>query len=956
MKKLFLLLFYCFIASVSAQISTFKLSNGLSVIINEDHRTPTIFGNIVVRAGSVNDPVDATGLAHYLEHVMFKGSENVGTTDWSKEKVHYQNIIALYDKLRQVTPSERAAIQQQINEESILAGQYVINNEFSNLIQSMGGTSLNASTSYEFTQFFNVFPSYQLKKWLDLNLDRFQYPVFRGFQAELETVYEEKNMYSDSPFNVLNEEYQKAVYGASSAYARPVIGETEHLKTPSLKKLIDFYHTFYVPSNMCIVLSGDVDAGTAKPLLEASFGTWNASGTPSRGTINPSKLTGKSVVKKNITPFPVLVLGFKGSTISDSDSEVLDVVANILTNSNKTGLLDKLVIDNEIMQVSVSVDSRMHDGSILLLGIPSFDVARMDFNSLASVEKSILKVVDDLKHGIVEDWLLQSVKDNLLMEFELAKESNMGIGMRLSQLFAFELPLKDYEDYPSLIKSITKDQVAAVAGKYFTQSYVSFQSLKGRPVKDELAKPEYKPVVPSKGETSAFARQWMNQPVAEPKIAFIDFEKDIDKSLLNQGITFYHTKNEANDIFSLTLKYGVGTEVIPELRFSVELMNRAGIMGQFNSYELKREFSKLGCVVNFSADKSYTYVNMRGKESSLAKACQLLAKTYLMPALDEKQMNSLLGNELSSRSIESDNKDIQSEAISDYLVYGNKSDYLNRLTRGQIMELTISKLTASFINATQYETSVHYTGRFDAEIVKNVISKNMAFPSGLKPSSSPVVTATASYDKNTVLLFNNKDARQSDVYLYVEGNDFSLAERAVIDGFNQYFGGGFSGIVLQELRELRSFAYTASAAYSTPALPGNKGWLKGYIGVQDDKTNDAISEFVNLINDMPLKPERMENIRQFLYQATISSSPSLRNKSMLVENWQRLGYNEDPRRNLVSVYNKQTFDDIVKFYNDVVKKHPIAIAIVGNVKKLDVNKLKSFGSVTNVSNKDLFKY
>ena len=147
MKRI--LLFGVFIIGAlwcNAQVSTFKLANGLSVILNEDHRTPSIFGSIVTKAGAVDDPTDATGLAHYLEHVMFKGSQNVGTYDWSKEEPHYKNIIALYDELGKVPEDQREAIQKKINEESLLAAQYTINNEYSNLIQAIGGTNLNAGT------------------------------------------------------------------------------------------------------------------------------------------------------------------------------------------------------------------------------------------------------------------------------------------------------------------------------------------------------------------------------------------------------------------------------------------------------------------------------------------------------------------------------------------------------------------------------------------------------------------------------------------------------------------------------------------------------------------------------------------------------------------------------------------------------------------------------------------
>lgn len=942
--------------TLQGQISSFTLENGLTVIVNEDSRTPSIFGSIVVKAGSVDEPTDATGLAHYLEHMLFKGSSNVGTTDWNAEKIHYEKIIELYDQLAKAPDTEREAIQLQINEESLLAGKYTINNEFSNLIQAMGGTSLNAATSYDMTYYFNVFPSFMLNKWLELQVDRFENPVFRGFQAELETVYEEKNMYCDDPFQVMFEEFNSHLYGADNPYARSIIGTTEHLKTPSLRKLIEFYNTYYIPSNMALVLSGDIKAEEAKRLVEETLGRWKPQQEIKRAVIEEPIIQKKTTIKKKLTPMPVLMLGYKGAPTGSDDTYKFSILSNVLTNRNRTGLLDKLVLDGDVQSVSVSVSSQRQAGGISIIGVPVYDGLQRRYGSLSSIESAINKSFKQVMDGSFDDWLIESIKDELIMNFELSKESNLSYGMMLAQAYGNDRPISDYENYIDIIKGISKADIIEVAKKYFDAPYIAFQSLTGEPKKDKLAKPKYKPIVPAAGQTSVFAKQWLEERVDVPPFKPIDFDKDFSSGELAQGVKLFHTQSPESNIFSLTIKYGAGSAEIPGLDFSVNLMNRAGIMALHTPYELKKEFSKLGCTVNFSNDKSYTYVTLRGKESSLAKACQLLSRTYLMPSLDEKQLNSLIGSQLGSRSMESRNKDAQSQALSEYLRYGKNSSYLNRFSNTEVLGLTVSKLAGDFIKATQFETSVHYTGKFSYDVVRNVLTKNLAFPSNLKPSNSPVSTPTAEYAENTIYLINNKNARQGDVYIFMKGEEYQHDQKPIIDAFNQYFGGGFNGLVLQELRELRSFAYTASAGYSIPPVPSRQSMFTGYIGTQGDKTVDAVNEFLNLINNMPQYPERIGNIKDYLFQATVSSSPSVRQLTQVVESWMTSGYTQDPRVNWVEAYNTLSFEDVVAFYNQKFKDKPIAIAIVVNTKLIDKKQLSNFGKVVRLDSKKIFKY
>ena len=939
------------------KVQKYKLDNGLTVILYENHSQPTVFGSVAVRAGSKDDPTDATGLAHYMEHVMFKGTQDIGTWNWEAEKPHYDKIIDLYEELRQTTDeAQKEKINKQINEESLLAGKYAIPNEFSNLVQAMGGTGLNAGTGYDFTYYHNSFPPFQIKRWLDLYAHRFENPVFRGFQTELETVYEEKNMYSDNPFRAVTNNFISQAFDAENPYGRLIIGKTEHLKNPSIKRIYEFYNAFYVPSNMALILAGDINPEEIKPLIEKTFGKWEkrkAQGVPV--VPNNVNITKPVKIKEKLTPYPMLIMGFPGVDVTNKDKYAIDFCARLLSNENQTGLLDKIVLDGDLMSVGASHNQFKHAGLVAIQAIPTFDLSQMKFISLSVVEKLVKQEIEKLKKGEFDDWLIEAFKNEMIKQYEMGLETPANVGVQLMSEFAYELPLEDFTNYKEHIQTVTKEDVIQAANKYFTKNCITYLSDIGEGKKDELKKPNYKPIDPEPGHQSIYAKHFNQIALSEAKENFVDFNNDVVNSELAPGVKLYYTPNKQNDIFSLVIKYGVGSIKIPTLDLATSLMNNAGIMAQFKPQELKKEYSKLGCSVQFANNESYLYIILEGNEDNLEQACQLLSRTYLLPELDEKQMDKVKGSVIGMRGVEKTEKDSQAEALRDYMMYGDESPEIKRLSTAEIRAITISDLTGDFIEATHYEASVHFCGKQPMKTLVETLRNNLAFPANLKESDSPAIRPVVENQKESILFLNNPDARQSEIYLYVNGSDYQNEQKPVIDAFNQYFSGGFNGLVIQELREKRSFAYSAGATYRTPALPGNMAYQVGYIGTQSDKTADAVEEFVKLIKEMPEKPERMENIKNYLVQSSKADRPSFRNLSQNIESWIKKGYTEDPNKLLLPKYEELSFNEILEFYNKEIAGKPIKIAIVGNKKEIDMKKLESIAKVQKISVTKIFK-
>ncbi|HKK61791.1 MAG TPA: insulinase family protein, partial [Bacteroidales bacterium] len=327
----------------------------------------------------------------------------------------------------------------------------------------------------------------------------------------------------------------------------------------------------------------------------------------------------------------------------------------------------------------------------------------------------------------------------------------------------------------------------------------------------------------------------------------------------------------------------------------------------------------------------------------------------LLPQLDEKQMRNIVGGALGSRQSEDENVSTQQMAMQFYTIYGENSPFVKRISNSELQALTISDLTGAFIEATNYEASIHYVGKKKFDEVQDVLTNNLALPANLKKSTSPYIRPVAE-SKDVIYFLNNKEVRQSMISLYTEGWTYSLSDESVKDAFNQYFSGGFNGIVKQELREKRSFAYSAGASFLSPPIIGEQAFLAGLIRTQSDKTIDAISEFVKLINEMPDKPERMESIKKYLVQSAQSSKPGFRVLSREIENWRLMGYDEDPNKLLVSKYKDLTYDDIREFYVEHLQNKPVSIGVVGNKKDVDVKELKTLGEVDKIRIDDLFTY
>ena len=958
MRKILLsaLLLICGTAFLSAQsregLTEYKLENGLTVLLWEDHDAPDVTGYVVVRAGAVDEPAEYTGLAHYLEHMLFKGTQRIGALDWEAEKPIYDSIIALYDQYSDATdPKVREQLATQINECSMREAKISSTEDFFNMLDLIGAEGVNAYTSFDLTAYHNSFPAAEMFRWLTIFSDRLINPVFRTFQAELENVFEEYNMYANEPSSQAQKQLMADIY-KGSPYERDVIGLPEHLKNPRLSRLIEFYNTWYVPNNMALIIVGDFDTESTKPMIEKTFSRLQPKELPVRPSYPSLKLTGKK--HYNLGYNPQVAWVYQGVKEGDPDQDVLEFVCELLYNG-QTGLLDQVNTKGDVSAAYAFSDTRRNDGRVIVMAVPYYDANQQMFESDKQTEAIVMKEIDKIKRGEISDELIANVKRMYAQSYKAFNESPASKMNVLVDAFTYGKPVDDIFTANEKIQSLTKEEIARVAKKYFDADHmtISFDEDTKTPKAKTLPKPNIKPLDPVKNAKTAYAEEFQKLPKGELKQTFNDFN-DVKISSLGENVTLHYTPNSKNDIFTLTLRYGVGEHEMPLLPYAAALMENAGIMGNpaLEGKDFDQKIAELGAAVSYGCNDSYFYISISGEDENLGKIMNLVNRQLLMPYLEQKQLDAVKGNEFFSRYSRQKRTAVQKSALMQYALYGKKSSYLDEVKFIDIWNMDGVQVQRLIASARTYALDVFYCGT----LTQDKLVPELPLTEGMQPSNSPFVQDRVSYDKPTVLFLPNSNVQQADLYFYINGRPYDIASDVQSDAFNQYMSGGFTGIIMNEIRVKRSMAYSAYGVDATPELPGKDCYFIGYVGTQSDKVNDAISVYMDILNDMPKDSTQLVALKAALKQAAQTAKPSMRGKATTFEHWQRLGYKDDPAKVNATAIDALSFNDIEKFYEDNIKGKPVTIILMGDPKKIDLKAIeKKLGcKVTKLSPAKLF--
>jgi len=936
-------------AQDALKVEKFVLDNGFTVILNEDPYATDVYGAVIIKAGSKNDPADATGMAHYLEHLLFKGTNELGAMDWEKEKPLMDSIIFYYDLLGKTSDEEeRKKIQKLINNQSVQQAKYANPTEFDKLIKSIGGTQLNAFTATDMTVYHNAFPGDQMENWLELYAHRFQNPVFRSFQSELEVVYEEKNRGMDSPFNKLFEDLHKEMFRSHPYGTQSTIGTTEHLKNPSLTKMYEYFNANYVANNMALVISGNFDKEKAIPVIKEKFSKLRKAEVPAFKDYERSQFDGKEILEVKYTPFKIGLLGYKTFPKGHDDEIAFDICTRILYNESETGLVNKLQLDGEILFGGSIPLSYNDDGAFnLLYG------TKIVGQSFEEAETLMYEAIQKVKDGEFSDKDLQIIKQEITRQSKEGLERSRDKAMTLVQLFSEGSSWEEYLEKTKKIEAVTKEDIQRVANKYFTENHLAFRSSIGFPKKDVLEKPGFEPVVNDQKEDSKYAAKFLANITAPENPRILDYDKDAELVKLDESNKIYFTKNPINDLFSLKIQRAVGTDSIENLDFASSLFNYFYTKDKSRD-DLKEAFALLGITYYTYTSRSRFTTVFNGSEKNLEAALPLIKELMYNPIADQSALESIIESTIAERESELKDPETLGRYLLEYARFGKESEHLTRLPKKKLKELKVEDILATYKKVFDYDVTFHYVGQKSKDEVKTLISSTLP----LKNTKHNVALLDRSGNeikKDLIYIIHDKKAVQNRVYFLINTPPFSgnVKDEVGAEAFNQYMSDGFSGILMQEIREYRSLAYTTSGAFITPIHKNNPGVFYSYVGCQSDKTMDAVVVMDSILRHMPQKTERIDLIKAGLINSISSSYPNFRNISSSIDMGRQRGYTESPLKKEFEMYKTLTFEEINSFYENNIQDKPRIITIYGNSEKIDEKELSKYGKIIKLKVSDI---
>src|SRR5271167_3444940 len=462
------------LSSYEKQVWVKTLPNGLTVVLWRRPEAPVFSFFTMVDAGSAQDPLNETGLAHMMEHMAFKGTPDIGTKDYAAEKVALEKVEQTYDayeaervKRTGQDPQKLARLKQAWQEAIKNADQYVIQNQFGKVVESHGGVGMNAFTSYDETAYMYSMPSNQIELWAALESDRMMHPVMREFYKERNVVMEERRMRTDSsPTGRLVEQFLGTAFMANP-YHRPTIGYASDLQSFSATDAADFFKRHYVPSNMVIGLVGDLDPEQVFPILERYFGRLTTTPKPQElFTDEPPQNSVRQVTLQDPAQ-PFYLEGYHRPSYLAPDDAVYDAISDILSNGRTSRLFRSLVRDKKIAAFAAGFSGwpgLKYSHLFAFYGVP------LPGHTTEEIQKAIYEEIEKLKTQDVTDEELQMFKTRTKADLIRGLASNEGLA---EQLATYQTRYGDWRElfrYLDRVDKVTKADIRRVSNQAFTES------------------------------------------------------------------------------------------------------------------------------------------------------------------------------------------------------------------------------------------------------------------------------------------------------------------------------------------------------------------------------------------------------------------------------------------------------------------------------------------------------
>ncbi|KFE97458.1 peptidase M16 [Chryseobacterium formosense] len=937
---------YITITNDENKVRIYTLKNGLSVFLAQNFDAPRIQTFIPVRTGSNNDPSDNTGLAHYLEHMMFKGTSKLGTHNWEKEKVLLEQISDLYEQHKaEKNPELKKEIYKKIDEISQEASQYAIANEYDKAISSLGATGTNAHTWFDETVYKNNIPNNELEKWLKIEKERFSEMVLRLFHTELESVYEEFNRAQDNDSRLVNYELMDALFPTHPNGQQTTLGDPEHLKNPSMKAIHKYFDEYYVPNNYAMVLVGDLDFEETVVLIDKYFGTIPYRELPKKDLIieKPQTEVVERTLKSPTTPR--IQLAWRTDSYGTKEAMLADITANILSNRGEAGLLDL-----NINQTQKMLWAQAYSLGLKQYGYFSVVAVPKENQTLPEAKEMILEQLELLKKGDFPDWMLPAIINDFKLQRLKGLETAEGLATNLYDTYikgrTWKEELSEMDEYASF----TKQDVIDFANVFFKDNYVVINKEKG--INDKLLRvdnPGITPIKINREAQSEFLQEILNDKTEDIQPEFIDYHKEIKTDLVrNKKLSF--VKNKYNELAQVHFIFPLGSDHDRDLGISTQILQYLGT-DQFSPEDLKKEFFKIGVTNDFKTTSDQLTISLSGLESNLEKGISLLQHWMSDVKPDQEIYNQFVETLLENRDAVKKDKNRIMTALTTYTKLGKTSRFLDVISKEKLESAKVKEFTDRMKKLFSFPYQIFFYGKdfhgFKNYIPNYIVDEVFAIP---EPKKYPEQEITGT------VYFTDYDMVQMEMSKVGKGQNVNPENFGKINVFNEYFGRGLSSIVFQEIRESKSLAYSAYVSYAPNSELTHPDYITTYIGTQPDKLQIAVDTMTELMSELPEVPVQFENAKNAALKQIASTRITRTNIFFNTLRLKKLGIDYDFRKDIYRQIENLQFHDLKEFYQTSIKPIHFNTAIIGKKENLNMDAVNEMGSFREVSKEEIFGY
>lgn len=941
---------YKYVTNDPTQARYYTLKNGLTVILSPTNKEPRIQTFIATKAGSKTDPSTHTGLAHYLEHMLFKGTNKFGSKDWAKEKPLLDQIDALYSKYNSTKDeAKRKEIYKEIDKVSGEAAKYAIANEYDKMMTSMGADGTNAFTSFEQTVYTEDVPSNVVDKYLTVQAERFREPVLRLFHTELEAVYEEKNRGLDDDNRKTFEAMFAGLFPNNNYGKQTTIGTIEHLKNPSLKAIREYFNTYYVPNNMGIIMSGNFNPDEMIGKIDKAFSYMKSKPIP-KYNIGQEKPISKVVVKEVFGPNPeTIMLGFRFPGSTTKDARMLNLVGNMLTNG-QAGLIDLDLVKKQKLLGAYAFPYILKDYSMLLLqGRP------IEGQSLDDVKSLLLTEINKLKSGDFSEDLIQSIVNNEKKNIIQTNESYTSRANTLMDEFTSEVDHKVALEYVDEISNLTKKDIEDFANKYFNDNnYVVVYKRKGEDKNiAKVEKPTITPVSINREDSSDFLKKVDAMPENAIAPVWLDFGKDIDKTSFN-NVDVLSVKNTDNDLFRLYYYFDAGRWSNKTLALAAEYLQFLGTKNK-SSEDISKEFYKLASSFNVSAGNENTYITLEGLNENFDKTVSLFEDLIKNCTADQAALDAYKARLKKSRTNAKQNKSTIMSGLRSYAQYGPQNPFNYTLTDKELDALKAEDLVKVLHDLFNFKHKVLYYGPKTGNEVANSLKPVHIVPAKLQDMPKSQKFTQAPTSKNQVL-FAHYDMVQAELFWVRNADQYNVNLTPTVSLVNNYFGGGMGSIVFQTIRESKALAYSTYSYFSTPSKKEDKNSVMAYVGTQADKFNEAAVAMNDLLTTLPDSPQLFSTAQNSLKKSIAAERITQDGIIFSYLRAQKLGNSTDVRKMVYEQAPKLTFNDLKNFHANEMSGKNYTYCLVASQDKVKEADIQKLGEVKKLSLEQIFGY